>query len=798
MRIWLWIVFVLAGCGDKSDTDSGETSPRYEGQNPGECSDLADNDRDGLFDCDDPDCAESLDCDEVVDADADDGSDVDDGADADDGADSDSDSDSDADSDAGADTGDTGDVGPVSEFGLDSRPPNLSCVAPERPASAGSISLEPVFEGLDAAAPVTLLQAPDEPDWWYVVQQSGEVYRFDNADTVTDKHLFLDVSDRVSTGFELGLLGMAFHPNFAENGFVYVHYTTWDGGQLSRLSRFTAADDGRSVVASSEVTILEVEQPFDNHNGGQLGFGPDGYLYWGLGDGGSAGDPYGYGQSIDSLLGSIVRIDVDGAFPYAIPPDNPFVGESAGALEIYAWGFRNPWAFSFDSVTGDLWVGDVGQYSWEGIDLVMRGGNYGWNIKEGTACFSVPMCDMGWLIDPVVEYPNPGGASVVMGPAYRGSAMPELVGTVLYTDFYTGEITGISWDPLTGEPVQDSLVTASGHYLSALVQGLDGEVYASSYYGNTIFKLVAGSPAGSSTFPDRLSDSGCTQPYDPTTPSHGLIPYTVNARFWSDGAKKQRWFAIPDDTQISVEPDGDLDFPVGSVIVKEFEKDGVVLETRLMVRPDDGEWAGYSYVWNEGHTDAIYARGGTLIDLEDGHWEVPSTAQCLQCHTDVAGRTLGLELQQLDRVMDYPSGVAAEQLATLEHIGIFESELPSEVSALPSPIDATASVAERARAVLHTNCAGCHQPGGTGGGALDFRYTTPLSEMGACDVFAETGDMGIASAKVIAPGAADLSVLLLRMQSTDVYRMPPLGTHEVDTAGTALVESWINDLTSCL
>jgi uncharacterized repeat protein (TIGR03806 family) len=631
-----------------------------------------------------------------------------------------------------------------------------------------------------------------------VVQQSGEVYRFAHADTVSHRDLFLDVSARVSTGFELGLLGMAFHPDYADNGFVYVYYTIWDGGQKSRLSRFTAAADGLSVVSSSEVTILEISQPFNNHNGGQLAFGPDGLLYWGLGDGGSAGDPYGHGQRTDSLLGSIVRIDVDGGFPYVIPPDNPFADGVSGEPEIYAWGFRNPWAFSFDSETGELWVGDVGQYAWEEIDRVMLGGNYGWNIKEGTACYAMTPCDMGGLIDPVAEYPNPGGASVVMGPVYQGSAMPELVGTALYTDFYTGEITGISWDSVTGEPVQESLVTAWGHYLSVLAQGQDGEVYAASYYGNTIFKVVPGAPAVASSFPNRLSDSGCTQPYDPTSPADGLIPYTVNARFWSDGADKKRWFAIPDDTQITVDSDGDLDFPVGSVLVKEFEKEGVVLETRLMVRHEDGDWAGYSYVWDEDHTDAIYARGGTSIALSDSHWEVPSTAQCLQCHTDVAGRSLGLELPQLDRMMDYPSGVTADQLATLEHIGVFDEPLSEDFETLPSPSDTTVGVSERARAVLHTNCAGCHQPDGPGGGAMDFRYTAPLSEMGACNVPAEAGSMGVSEAKIIEPGTAEESVLWLRMRSTDAYRMPPLGTHQIDEEGTAIIESWINGLTDCL
>jgi len=240
---------------------------------------------------------------------------------------------------------------------------------------------------------------------------------------------------------------------------------------------------------------MEVVQPYGNHNGGTVAFGPDGYLYWGLGDGGSAGDPLGHGQNTDTVLGSIVRIDVDGGMPYAIPSDNPFA-DGGGAPEIYAWGLRNPFSFHIDSASGALWVGDVGQYAWEEIDRVERGGNYGWNIREGTHCYAVTPCDDPSLIDPIIVYPNPGGASVVGGPVYGGDDIPSLVGTVLYSDFYTGELWGIVWDAETGEPESVELTHEAGKYFSGFAQDAAGEVYVLSYYDGMILKVEAGAGLG--------------------------------------------------------------------------------------------------------------------------------------------------------------------------------------------------------------------------------------------------------------------------------------------------------------
>ena len=284
------------------------------------------------------------------------------------------------------------------------------------------------------------------------MEQEGLVKIFENSASVSQVTTFLDIQSQVSrNGNEEGLLGLAFHPDYTENGYFYVYYTA-SNPRRSVISRFTtSSDDPNRADPSSELKILEVPQPFSNHNGGMIEFGSDGYLYIGLGDGGSGGDPQRNGQNPSILLGSILRIDVDnpsdsGNLNYAIPPDNPFASSPGNERpEIYAYGLRNPWRFSFDRDTGDLWVGDVGQNKWEEIDVVVSGGNYGWNILEGTHCFSPSSgCDSANTILPIAEHPNGGGnCSVTGGYVYRGTSIPQLTGVYIYSDFCSGILWGI-------------------------------------------------------------------------------------------------------------------------------------------------------------------------------------------------------------------------------------------------------------------------------------------------------------------------------------------------------------------
>ncbi|MFQ6115623.1 MAG: PQQ-dependent sugar dehydrogenase [bacterium] len=350
----------------------------------------------------------------------------------------------------------------------------------EEQNEVNNISLVEAFPNLTFSKPVFLTHSNDGTNRVFVVEQAGRIEVFENNASVTsaDVDVFLDIRGRVNdSDTEMGLLGLAFHPDFENNGFFYVNYTSGSFLQprtvISRFSR--DSNDPNLADPNSEFILLEIPQPFRNHNGGMLQFGPgDGYLYVAMGDGGSGGDPEENGQDLTTLLGAILRIDVDnrsGGLNYGIPPDNPFVGNTLGFREeIWAFGLRNPWRFSIDSVTNELWVGDVGQNKWEEVDLIEKGKNYGWDIMEGFHCFEPPSdCDTTGLIKPIVEYPHFDdfgdwvGCSITGGYLYRGNLQPELVGTYIYGDFCTGNIWMLRYE--NGQILADSLL------ISGLVAG---------------------------------------------------------------------------------------------------------------------------------------------------------------------------------------------------------------------------------------------------------------------------------------------------------------------------------------
>lgn len=360
-------------------------------------------------------------------------------------------------------------------------------------ASAGrgdaeSLALEPAFGTLTFKRPLLLLPAPSG-EAWYVVEQRGIVSRVAPGPKGPERSVFADIRDRVDDGpNEAGLLGMALHPRFAENRKVYLSYTAHGAPLISRISEFTSPDGGRTLDPASERIVLALDQPYSNHNGGNIIFGPDGMLYIGFGDGGSGGDPHGNGQNLDTLLGKLLRIDVDGGTPYAIPPDNPFA-TGDGRPEIYASGLRNPWRWSFDRETGALWLADVGQDKWEEIDLIVRGGNYGWNLREGAHCFKHRECSAEGLIDPVVEYGHDDGCSATGGYVYRGHAIPALRGIYLYADYCSGKIWGLF--PKSGGGLEPPrLLLETGLRIASFGQGADGELYVLDHGGGRVYRLV--------------------------------------------------------------------------------------------------------------------------------------------------------------------------------------------------------------------------------------------------------------------------------------------------------------------
>lgn len=382
---------------------------------------------------------------------------------------------------------------------------------------------------------------------------------------------------------------------------------------------------------------------------------------------------------------------------------------------------------------------------------------------------------------------------------YRGSDIPELVGTYIFGDSSTHEVYTLSFDPTTGVPKRTRVSVEPKAWVS-FAEDSAGEVYAVDINGG-IFKVVRSQPAAASTFPELLSKTGCVDPADATKPASGLVPYDVSSPFWSDGADKERFIALPDGKTIAIAADGDFDLPIGSVLTKTFSLGGKRIETRLFMRHDDGEWAGYTYEWNAADTDAVLLASSKTSHVGGQTWTFPSRSQCVSCHTAAAGHTLGLELGQLNRDFVYAqTNRISNQLRTLEHIGMFAAPLGKGVEAItayPKPT-AVGSLEPRARrAYLHANCSHCHRPAGPGGGGLDLRFATPLAETKACGTVPTLGTLGVSNAKVIAPRSPATSILSVRTHALDATRMPPLSSRVVDVAGIAVVDDWITSLATC-
>jgi len=701
------------------------------------------------------------------------------------------------------------------------------CDFPGSPDSASAIQLQAWATGL--ARPVEMKAAPGQDQRLYVIEQAGRI-RSVTAGAVAPTP-FLDIRDRVTAisggGDERGLLGLAFHPQFATNGKFYVNYTT-RGELRSRISEFRVGASGNGEPTTERI-LIELAQPYSNHNGGGLAFGPDGFLYIGFGDGGSANDPLRAGQDLRTLLAKMLRIDVnrtEGTLPYAIPADNPRFSDTAARREIFAYGLRNPWRISFDSITGKLWVGDVGQNAFEEVNVVEKGGNYGWNTMEGTNCFRSPNCNRQGLIPPVYQYGRSDGISITGGYVYRGSAIPSLTGAYLFADYGSGTIWGLRYDPANpSRPAQIKTLLQSGRNIVSFGQDTRGELYVSDLTGS-IYRIVAAEETEDTQFPQTLSATGCFTSLSPLTPAAGLVPYDVGHSLWSDGAKKSRFIRLPAGASLdfAVNPQGSsrlgsLTFPEDTVLVKNFFaptrtpagtiRDRII-ETRFLVKRE-GAFEGFTYRWNDLETEATLLADATTrrVTLAEAAGDVainyyyPSQSDCVRCHTPGSGMALGFQPQQLNRSVASAGGATENQIQRLARQGVFDrSTVPTSlvgVGSLPRVDDQSASLDARARAYLQVNCAGCHNPNTTAGQLpMDFRATTPLAQTGVCNALPRHGDLGVAGARGILPGDPDRSLVYMRLVSTNrEHRMPPVATNRVDAVGTAVVRQWISGLAGC-
>lgn len=726
------------------------------------------------------------------------------------------------------------------------RRPNTSLALPSE-IGVPDYQMENAFPGLRFSSPVALVTPPGETRRLFVVEQPGIISLIPDVTAETlERKIFLDYRRLVdSSSNEEGLLGLAFHPNFAENGRFFIFYTTevLDGRRRlrhDRLSRFdVSATNPDQADPDSEVVLISQFDENSNHNGGDLHFGPDGFLYVALGDEGAANDSRLNSQIITKdYFAGILRIDVDelassldpNPHPavvghYKVPRDNPFVGATSflgrtvdpGKVitEFWAVGLRNPWRMSFDPVTGLLYCGDVGQGALEEIDIIEKGGNYGWAYFEGTRTGPRGGRPRGFVQNaPIAEYAHGTGPfqgrSVTGGIVYRGSRHSDLYGRYLFADYVSGNIWSLRHDS-SGTSEMERVT--SRRYTGISAFGRDpsnGDVLVTDLSGGIIRRLVRGS--GSTPpieIPETLSATGAFTNLADLTPKVGIYPYEVNHPFWSDGADKKRWFSIPElESSIDVDSDGGWALPPGMVWIKHFSieleegnpRSRRRLETRFLVKTVDHAY-GLTYRWNDEEDEAFLVpeegdEEVLRITRADGQeveqvWRYPSRSSCLACHTRIAGSALGFNHAQLNRESNQ-SGVPGNQLKRLSKAGFFSSEekFKGDLWKLAEAQDEKTSLEYRVRSYLDVNCSMCHQPGGPAQGLFDARIETKTEFSGLIEG-AVIADLGLAGARVIKAGDPDHSILLQRMATRGQGKMPPIGSNKVDIDGVRLIREWL-------
>lgn len=740
------------------------------------------------------------------------------------------------------------------------RLPNTTMTIPDTPPPVG-FQIVDAFPGLPFEDAVAIRTPIGMPNHLFVCERRGIIsYIPDVTSQNPVRKVMLNIANQVrfdnTVEGEMGLIGMEFHPGFITNGHFYVYYVTPAGGSQfsNRLARFTADPGTLTVDTNTQQVLFSVWDQQFNHNGGDLHFGPDGYLYVGMGDEGEQYNRMQNAQRIDrDFYSGLLRIDVDkrpgnleptphygiptdnnGKAFYSIPADNPFLGVTnvagrsvnTNALrgEFYAIGFRHPWRFSFDA-NGELWVPDVGQDRYEEINIVTAGGNYGWAFYEGiqhstavlypnqiTVTTNLPPPDLT-SIDPIYEYVHTGvaggnpqfkGNSVTGGYVYRGSRIPELHGAYVFADFVSGHIWAL-WR--TNSTVAVERIAGESGIAAFGIDPSNGDLLLANYFQNRLRRIVR-TDAVVSTYPSRLSDAGIFADLDTLTPNPGIVSYEPIVAFWSDHAVKQRWFSIPDLTnRIAFAREENWSFPSGMKWIKHFDLElergnpetKRRLETRVLVRNDSGTY-GVSYMWNEAGTEAfLVGDAGTnfTLTVQDGTnviqqmWEIPSRSACLQCHTPFAGHALSFNTRELNQTASM-NGMVSNQIALLEAAGYFAAPVP-DIHTLPAfaaADDSNHSLEYRVRSYLSVNCVQCHQAGGTGP-TWDARAYLTLKETGLLDAVPGNNG-GDPQNRLVVPGDVEHSLLLKRIAGDGFQRMPPLATHQLDQKAIDLVAAWIS------
>ena len=679
------------------------------------------------------------------------------------------------------------------EWGLDARPVSPGCRALAKPVPAAAPKATIAYAPLTSAPLDNLVDIVAQSGRLYVVDRSGVIRTL--ASDGTTAPVVLDIHDKVSFGPASGVVSLAFHPKFAQNGYVYLAYMVPYPTQpppagvayLSVLGRFQSKDGGLTIDPTTEKRLLVRDQPTPDDNGNQIVFGTDGYLYFAAGDGAKSARA----QDTSSLFGKILRIDVDGGDPYAIPPGNPFA-QGGGAPEVYAYGFRNPWRISIDRPTGDLWAGDVGT-GFEEIDRVVRGGNYGWPIREGRSCFQASTCNLTGLVEPLAAHPHTEAAGIIGGFVYRGSAFPSLVGKYVYGDSTFSSFWAIDPNASSPSPVR---LDEGLERVSPTSIGLDEKNELLVVTAKRAFRIVPPAevlPESATT----LSATGCVDPTDPTKPALGLFAYDVNVPQWADGAAFDRYLSVPADGQLAVEPGARLGLPTGSVAMRTLRKEGKRVETQLLLRRPDGSWSSYAYAWSADQKDAVLATAPVSVSLPSGKTHEVRPADCATCHDAHRSgtvSTLGLEAAQLDRSgVDYGGGRTGNPLATLAHNGMLTTPIaPESFAALPSPTGFD-TPERRSRAYLHGNCAFCHD--GVEFSGIDLRAWIPLRDTKTCGF---PGALRTGGSNRLTPGNPDDSQLVTSMRAAPgPGHMPTVGSVTTDERGVDVLSTWIRSFSAC-
>jgi uncharacterized repeat protein (TIGR03806 family) len=679
--------------------------------------------------------------------------------------------------------------GPSGEDNAPTRSVQSSASTCRAPSASQAFHLVEAFPDVKLERPTSIAHAGG--DVFFVTEQSGKVRRIAKQGERFASTVVLDLSSRLPSENEMGLLGIALSPDFASTGELFVSHTGQPSeahgsiGQTT-LARYVSRDGGLTVDVASEEIMIALDRDVANHNGGRVAFGPDRLLYFSIGDG-SWGDLLGRVQDPHQLFGKILRLDALGGHPYRIPPDNPYAA-GGGRPEVFARGFRNPWTFSFDK-KGRLWLADVGNDNWEEIDVVTRGGNYGWPAREGRHCLFGPPCEVPGATEPVFEYPHSDGFSITGGFVYRGKHA-ALEGAYVFSDFMTGRV----WALDSNAPTTSRLLFDSGLFISNFGEDADGELLVLDFAGRVM--RIEPSQAKPDPGPVSLRDLGCL--VGETGVASTLLPYDVIAPLWSDGLDKRRWVSLPINTSIHVKDDASWELPVGSMLLKEFASAGRRIETRMLVRDVEAGWVGYAFQWNDAQTDAVLLSDSKVVDIAGAPWTIPGPAQCGTCHVSRAGSVLGFNVEQLNRDVTFGSGLALNQVARLGRIKALDRQVdPSTVPSFRDPYGTKGTLDERARAYLNANCATCHRPFGGPAAGLDLRSSVAAEAMGLICRLPTRGNLGDPGALLVAPGHPERSILYRRMASLGDERMPRLGSHRLDMRALTLIHSWIASLPPC-